>query len=908
MMQYEDEDDAAPAFVIKKRSKPRSSLVSKQVISDSAPAATTAAPATPGQATTAGDEQEEGNTPVIRSRGKKTPAGRVKAREGAAAGGSNNKVRGRISFGGDEEEGEGGADDDAASDSSFIVKRSNATPRRLLRPTGLSSSANAASPTVASSTKKTGLSLDSPAPLASPSLSLGTAPAEQRSVYSKEYLDELKRGQLNAPKHGTGIGGETGEGAAAGYDSLTRSKFASEQLQDPTDLPSSQQIERARQRREELRKAGLAAPASTGEDGFVSLQVGFASKGGESRLVREEDEIGDGDEDMAAFTDSLSRLPLGKRANAVAARRMREEMGEMIDDVEMDVRDEDEEMKQWEEAQIRRAGGGTSANRERGGKDAERNEKGPYRPAPIPQSSTLPSMSAVSARLSAALQSLTASHTLEASALEHFEKERIELDTQEQELREEVVKTEEKSRWFGEFKDEVEDWSAFLDEKFPQLERIEATLLSIQRERTAIVSRRRFADDADDVALFTGAPISPVFRLPSATDTDMDDERGAGEIAEEEELPPRSVVRTTRRAERERRFRERPKPLAGDQLGYDSDSDLSAGDRTDLQSALHTAETDLSSLFSDVKAPEFRDPNLVIRKRFEEWREKYGEEYGMTFAGLSLAQVWEFWARVEMARWNPFELDELPRTPAELGAYQWHQALSTYGHRPDRDQHDGNDDDDEPEDESTEVVNAIVASVAIPRLSTLARQTYDPYSARQTVAALRIVDEISYCVETNSPKFEGLVHAFLFRLRLAIASLQSLILPHLAGLTVPSLAFDPSTFTARLSFLRRCLKLVQTCQRWRRYMRAIRIPAVPESVEEDALLGGGAGGLLDVGAGATFDELVQRELVARTVLPVIEAAWASGGAEIAQQIIEALPKDMPPALRRRLEGENVGRA
>jgi hypothetical protein len=31
-------------------------------------------------------------------------------------------------------------------------------------------------------------------------------------------------------------------------------------------------------------------------------------------------------------------------------------MGEMIDDVEMDVRDEDEEMKEWEEAQIRREG------------------------------------------------------------------------------------------------------------------------------------------------------------------------------------------------------------------------------------------------------------------------------------------------------------------------------------------------------------------------------------------------------------------------------------------------------------------------------------------------------------------------------------------------------------------------
>ncbi|GAA5881856.1 hypothetical protein JCM3774_003060 [Rhodotorula dairenensis] len=889
------DDDQAPAFVIKKRSKPRSSLVSK--LSTSSDLHTAAAPQT--AAGQDGHEEQDGNVPVIRSRGKKTPAGRIRAREAGSQG-----VRGRISFGGDEDEDggqQGGAADDA--DSSFVVKRSTGTtPRRLLRPTGITSST--ASPALVSSA----LSLDSPATAATAQAEQASPAAAARSVYSKEYLDELKRGQLKAPRAADAAIEEV-QGAGAGYDSLTRSKFATEQLRDPTDLPSSQQIERARQRREELRKAGLAAPASR-DDGFVSLQVGFASKGGESRLVREEDEIGDGDEDMAAFTDSLSRLPLGKRANAVAARRMREEMGEMIDDVEMDVRDEDEEMKQWEEAQIRRAGGGMQRDRDRESAGKGDGKRAPYRAAPIPQSSTLPSISAVSARLSAALQALTAAHTLDASALEHFEKERGELDAQEKELRQEVVRTEEKSRWFGEFKDEVEDWSAFLDEKFPQLERIEATLLSIQRERTAIVSRRRFADDADDVALFTGVPVPSAFRLaavPAGEDTEMSAEV---EAAAGESLP-RSIVRTTRRAERERRYRERSKPAAaaGDGLGYDSDSDLSAGDRSELVEALAAAESDLGALFADVKSAEFRDPNLVIRARFEEWRAKYAEEYKMTFAGLSLAQVWEFWARVEMARWNPFELDELPRTPAELGAYQWHQALSTYGQRPDQsaDSEDDHHDDDEDEDESTEVVNAIVASVAIPRLSTLARQIYDPYSARQTAAALRIVDEISYCVETNSPKFEGLIHAFLFRLRVAIASLQVLILPHLAHLSVPSLAYDPSTFEARVSFLRRGLKVVRTCQRWRRYMRAIRIPVVPEPLDGDGNgAPGAAAGVVEVGAGASFDELVQRELVARTLLPVVETAWASGGAEIAAQIVGALPKDMPPALRRRLEGENVG--
>lgn len=55
-----------------------------------------------------------------------------------------------------------------------------------------------------------------------------------------------------------------------------------------------------------MRKAGVN-PASRG-DGFVSLDVGFANKGGESRLVREEDELGEGDE--GAFSCFQGQLQL----------------------------------------------------------------------------------------------------------------------------------------------------------------------------------------------------------------------------------------------------------------------------------------------------------------------------------------------------------------------------------------------------------------------------------------------------------------------------------------------------------------------------------------------------------------------------------------------------------------------
>ncbi|GAA6048331.1 hypothetical protein JCM3770_000953 [Rhodotorula araucariae] len=852
------EDDSQPTFTIKKRAKPRpssSSLRSAAPPPDE-PLPPASAPPAPGE--------DEGNVPVFRSRGKKTPAGRVKDREGT-------KARSRVSFGGDD-------DDEGDSDASFVVKRSTPTntPRRLLRPTlpASTSSSVLASPTVA------------PDPVAS----VQASPATARSIYSKEYLDELKRGQRSAPRGGTQAAAAQDNGE--GFDELTKSKFGEEQLEDSTIFPSSDSIARAKARREEMRKAGMSAPPRDG-DGFVPLEVGFAHKGGESRLVREDDELGDGDEDMAAFTDSLSRLPLGKRANAAAARALRAEMGELIDEVEMDVHDEDAEMRDWEEAQIRRGGEGRRAARQDDGKT-----RGPYRPAPIPQSSTLPSLAAVNARLSAALTTLTSSHTIDTGALAHFEQERADLDKQERELRDDVEKVESKSRWFTEFKEQVEDWSAFLDEKFPQLEKIEAEYLGIQRERYNIVSRRRYADDADDVALFTGAALPSVYRplppadAPATEASVLPDADGE----EPQDVAPRSSARSGRREARAARHGSRAArpsayPDALDSPGYASDDALPSEDLADLSAALAAQQAALAGLFADVKAADFRDPNLGIRRRFEEWREKFAEEYEMTFAGLSLVQVWEFWARVEMAAWNPFEIDELPRTVSDLSAYQWHQNLSSYGHR-----EGANDDEDKP-DESTEVVNALVTSVVIPRLEKLARAAYDPFSSRQTAAALRVVDEVSYCVETNSPKFESLINAFLQRLRLAVAQAQSLVLPNLSSLSLPSLAYDPSTFVARQHFLHRQLKLVRTCQRWRRFMRALRVPALP--VETD-------GGVVEVGAGATFDELVQRELVARTVLPVVESAWASGGDEVANKIAEALPKDIPPALRRRLEGSEVG--
>lgn len=133
---------------------------------------------------------------------------------------------------------------------------------------------------------------------------------------------------------------------------------------DPAStIPTTNAIAQAKARREELRKTGHQADDFISLSGSVST-VGFANKGGDSRLVREEDELGDGDEDLADFTGSMEKVPLGRKANREAAIRMRGEMGELIEDVEGEVSEEDEEMKRWEEAQIKRGGEGDRAKKD----------------------------------------------------------------------------------------------------------------------------------------------------------------------------------------------------------------------------------------------------------------------------------------------------------------------------------------------------------------------------------------------------------------------------------------------------------------------------------------------------------------------------------------------------------------
>jgi GC-rich sequence DNA-binding factor len=323
-----------------------------------------------------------------------------------------------------------------------------------------------------------------------------------------------------------------------------------------------------------------------------------------------------------------------------------------------------------------------------------------------------------------------------------------------------VTRINTKLEWFTDFKSWIEDVATFLDEKFPALEKIENDNSSVLQERREMLLRRRYQDDSDDVALFTGANI-PVKYMTEEEANKVDEEAmevdELGRTRSDTDLQPRSFPRKNRRLERQKRHALRTQAESAQQSATDegdsTDDELVASDSQDLRAASESLVQAVEGLFADVESEEYKDPSLGIRPRFEDWKHRYGEEYGHAFAGLAMVGVWEFWARTELAAWNPFYIAELQQGNPSLESFSWHKALTDFQHaRASSVEAIAGAEQLDPADD---VVHGMVATVVVPRLRRLVLDGFDPYSSSGTTKALATVEEITYCLETNHVRFEA---------------------------------------------------------------------------------------------------------------------------------------------------------
>lgn len=269
----------------------------------------------------------------------------------------------------------------------------------------------------------------------------------------------------------------------------------------------------------------------------------------------------------------------------------------------------------------------------------------------VPAATNIPTLSSAVDRLALQLSQLTTSHATNTSTMNSLSVERDDVGRRETEMRDMVVRAEEKRAWFSSFDDWIEGVAGFLDEKvcllhsiegpiyknihqYPLLEKLEDEFISLLQERHEIVRKRRFEDDKDDLSLFFGTS-------PASQPREEKDEYGRS-------MPSETELKAQRRMERIARRQLRKSQRDADE-GFSTDSELPPPDESAYLEALDALEARRKDVLSDVKAKEFLDPSKGM---WNTWREKYMDSYVGAWGGLGVVSVWEFWARLECVGWD----------------------------------------------------------------------------------------------------------------------------------------------------------------------------------------------------------------------------------------------------------------
>ncbi|KAK7690288.1 hypothetical protein QCA50_006943 [Cerrena zonata] len=696
------------------------------------------------------------------------------------------KPQSKLSFGGPEEEGDG---------EEFKVKKSNLS-------------------------KKLALNKQFTSTISAPTTPSGSVP-----TYTAAYLNELKAATPSArPKlvEDASVSYDA-DVTMADVDTLGAPSISS--LVDltgddakETAIPTSASIQAAKQKREHARKTGVT------ED-FISLSLTKRDDRAQgphpmSRLVREEDELGEGDDEFAEYTSAQERIALGKKSRKIEAKKKREAMNELIADAE----EQDEETMEWEQEQLRR-----------GGHMAEEvqlsTQKLTYKPAPIPPATPIPTLGPAIARLTQSLSNLTTSHAQHTTSMASLGAEQTQLEIRENEMRTMIVKAEEKRSWFVAFREWVESVATFLDEKFPKLEELEEEQVSLLQEKSDMVRTRRERDDEDDLELLFGSLPIPPQEVVEVDELGRALPQTNPTLARKERNSAREARRVYRRARSQTQTREE---------GYSTDGSLPPSDAADYDAAIEKLLTKGKDVLSDVKAKDFKDPMAGLGKWFGEWREKFGDSYTGAWGGLGMVGAWEFWTRLEILGWDPIE------TIKTLDTFAWYQSLHDYS-RPRQ-----TDDDMQTESDlgpDGDLVSAMISTAIIPRISQLLEKGgLDPYSAKHMRRLIDLCEEIEISVPKDNLKFELILKSVFLTFQTNITSTHTTLTPYLE-LNQPR--FDPSAIPARRRFLTRRVKLLNNLLRWRKY----------------------AGDKYGLG------QLVEI-LVEKVMLPVAESGWEVGGEEV----------------------------
>lgn len=164
-----------------------------------------------------------------------------------------------------------------------------------------------------------------------------------------------------------------------------------------------------------------------------------------------------------------------------------------------------------------------------------------------------------------------------------------------------------------------------------------------------MISKRRRTDDEDDLSFLFGS-------LPAPTQVPADETDELGRVVST--ANPVIVRRDRIMARGNRRLLRRAQAQTPeDEEGYSTDASLSPSDAVDYETAMKKLGDKGKDVLSDVRARDFKNPELGLSKWFGEWRQRFSDSYTGAWGGLGMVGGWEFWTRLEMLGWNPLEVN-----------------------------------------------------------------------------------------------------------------------------------------------------------------------------------------------------------------------------------------------------------
>ncbi|KAI9259900.1 nineteen complex-related protein 2-domain-containing protein [Sporodiniella umbellata] len=508
-------------------------------------------------------------------------------------------------------------------------------------------------------------------------------------------------------------------------DALLHEKFPStaNSTVPTTGIPDASAILVAKKKREQLRKGFVVTEQ---DDGFIALEDTEEDKTG-GRLVREEDEDfgDDGEAELDKYVGGSFTINQGKAKKIDKERK--EGLREMILEAEEDLSDADG-MGKWEEDMIKH-----------GGAKTQKQENDPfavpsnYRPARVPESTALPTLTDIMSSLSLATNDLNFSSQ---QRQQHLAETQMTMNTHqstEKDLEKEIERASGRYTYFQELAQYVNDLGECLDSKFPELETLEDKVHELFVSETELAITRHEQDSMDDLLLFANINL---------------EEEGQEEVDEFGRVKEWRYSESASRRRREERKKRAAQLLQTEDLTAEEEAEQQGlwtddefdddGKRSDQLNAIETTEID--NLLKEI-GDEYRSLEMV-KSKFEAWKTTYYEDYQKAFGSLSLPGAFEFFIRLELLTWNPFS------DPIEFDSMEWHKTLSEYGVSA------------EHEDPDTEMLNKVVEKCMTKKIRSLL-DTVNGRSSRQMRYASQVLEQLSYYIDTNGKAYKDLAQEFI---------------------------------------------------------------------------------------------------------------------------------------------------